>query len=63
MRYRSLGRAKIIPQKVSVVRHERTKYACRQCEKTQTSSKIITAPRPANMLPKAWVALKLSPQS
>lgn len=44
---------KIIPQKVSVVRHERTKYACRQCEKTQTSSKIITAPRPANMIPKS----------
>ncbi len=44
---------KIIPQKVSVVRHERTKYACRQCEKTQTSSKIITAPKPANMIPKS----------
>ncbi len=43
---------KIIPQKVSVVRHERTKYTCRQCEKTQISSKIITAPRPANMIPK-----------
>ena len=25
---------KIIPQKVSVIRHERTKYTCRQCEKT-----------------------------
>ncbi|WP_305815066.1 IS66 family transposase [Photobacterium leiognathi] len=44
---------KIIPQKVSVVRHERTKYTCRQCEKTQISSKIITAPRPANMIPKS----------
>lgn len=44
---------KIIPQKVSVIRHERTKYACRQCEKTQTESKIITAPKPASMLPKS----------
>ncbi len=44
---------KIRPQKVSVVRHERTKYACRQCEKTQTSSKIITAPKPANMIPQS----------
>lgn len=44
---------KIIPQKVTVVRHERTKYTCRQCEKTQTSSKIITAPRPASMIPKS----------
>ncbi|MBD1569770.1 IS66 family transposase [Aliivibrio sp. S10_S31] len=44
---------KIIPQKVSVIRHERTKYACRQCEKTQTKSKIITAPKPASMIPKS----------
>lgn len=44
---------KIIPQKVSVIRHERTKYACRQCEKTQTQSKIITAPKPASMIPKS----------
>ncbi len=49
---------KIIPQKVSVVRHERTKYACRQCEKTQISSKIITAPRPANMIPKSIGSLR-----
>lgn len=44
---------KIIPQKVTVIRHERTKYACRQCEKTQTTSKIITAPKPASMIPKS----------
>lgn len=44
---------KIIPQKVSVIRHERTKYACRQCEKIQTKSKIITAPKPASMIPKS----------
>lgn len=44
---------KIIPQKVTVIRHERTKYACRQCEKTQTQSKIITAPKPASMIPKS----------
>ncbi|MGL4899326.1 MAG: IS66 family transposase zinc-finger binding domain-containing protein, partial [Shewanella sp.] len=25
---------KILPQRVSVIRHERTKYACRQCEQT-----------------------------
>lgn len=44
---------KIIPQKVSVIRHERTKYACRQCEKTHTESKIVTAPKPASMIPKS----------
>lgn len=44
---------KIIPQKISVIRHERTKYACRQCEHTETSSKIVTAPKPASMIPKS----------
>ncbi|MGI2227677.1 IS66 family transposase [Shewanella vesiculosa] len=44
---------KIIPQKVSVIRHERTKYTCRQCEKTHVSNKVITAPKPASMLPKS----------
>ncbi|WP_262946654.1 IS66 family transposase, partial [Xenorhabdus indica] len=43
---------KIIPQKVSVIRHERTKYTCRQCEKTETHSKIITAPFPPSLLPR-----------
>ncbi|MBD1226485.1 IS66 family transposase [Xenorhabdus griffiniae] len=43
---------KIIPQKVSVIRHERTKYTCRQCEKTETQSKIITAPPPPSLLPR-----------
>ena len=53
----------IIPQKVSIIRHERTKYACRQCEKTQTQSKIITAPKPASMIPKAWKVRTPSRQS
>ena len=44
---------KIIPQKVSVIRHERTKYACRLCEKTHTESKIVTAPKPFSMIPKS----------
>lgn len=44
---------KIHPQKVSVIRHERTKYACRQCEHTAETSKIVTAPKPASMIPKS----------
>ena len=44
---------KILPQKVSVIRHERTKYACRLCEKTQIKSRVITAPKPASMIPKS----------
>jgi transposase len=43
---------KIIPQKVSVIRHERTKYTCRQCEKTETHNKIITAPPLPSLLPR-----------
>ncbi|WP_407330988.1 IS66 family transposase [Enterovibrio sp. 27052020O] len=44
---------KILPQRVSVIRHERTKYACRQCEQTAETSKVITAPKPASMIPKS----------
>ncbi len=43
---------KIVPQKVSVIRHERTQYTCRQCEKTEIRSKIITAPPPPSLLPR-----------
>lgn len=38
---------------MSVIRHERTKYACRQCEQTAETSKVVTAPKPANMIPKS----------
>ena len=42
---------KIIPEKVSVIRHQQTKYACRSCEQTQTKSQIITASKPAQPIP------------
>ncbi|OOE39547.1 IS66 family transposase [Salinivibrio kushneri] len=44
---------KIVPQRVSVIRHERTKYACRQCEQTAETSQVVTAPKPASMIPKS----------
>jgi transposase len=44
---------KIIPQQVSVIRHERAKYACSHCEHTDTRSKIVTAPKPPSMIPKS----------
>jgi len=44
---------KIIPQKVSVIRHQRTKYACRTCEKTALQNQTITAPKPASMIPRS----------
>jgi len=34
---------KILPQRVSVIRHDRTKYACRHCEQTAETSKVVTA--------------------
>ena len=42
---------KIIPEKVSVIKHQQTKYACRSCEQTQTKSRIVTAPKPIQPVP------------
>jgi transposase len=41
----------IIPKQVKVLRHERKKYACRQCETHGEGSKIITASMPKQPLP------------
>ena len=41
----------IIPKQVKVLRHERKKYACRQCENHGEGSKIITATMPRQPLP------------
>ena len=42
---------KIIPAKISVIKHKQFKYACRGCEHEQLSNKIITAPKPAQPIP------------
>jgi transposase len=42
---------KIIPAKVSVIKHKQFKYACRHCEHEQLTSKIITAPKPKQPIP------------
>jgi transposase len=42
---------KIIPAKISVIKHKQFKYACRSCEHEQLSSKIITASKPAQPIP------------
>jgi transposase len=42
---------KIIPAKISVIKHKQFKYACRSCEHEKLSSKIITAPKPAQPIP------------
>lgn len=36
-----------------MIRHERTKYACRCCEKTELHNQIITALKPASMIPRS----------
>jgi len=42
---------KIIPEKISVIKHKQTKYACRECEATAISTPIVTAPKPAQPIP------------
>lgn len=42
---------KIIPAKISVIKHKQFKYACRHCEHEELSNKIITAPKPAQPIP------------
>jgi len=44
---------KIIPEKITVIKHKQTKYACRECETTSTSTTIITAPKPAQPIPQS----------
>lgn len=42
---------KIIPEKISVIKHKQFKYACRQCEHTEIKNKIITASKPKQPIP------------
>ncbi|MBL4899547.1 MAG: IS66 family transposase [Colwellia sp.] len=42
---------KIIPAKISVIKHKQFKYACRGCERELLSNKIITAPKPKQPIP------------
>lgn len=44
---------KIIPAKISVIRHRQTKYACRHCEQTAERCQVVTAPKPAQPLPQS----------
>lgn len=42
---------KVIPAQIKVVRHVRYVYGCRQCEKHETTTPVVTAPMPAPVLP------------
>ena len=42
---------KIVPARISVIKHRCTKYACRHCENTMTGSKIISATKPNQPIP------------
>jgi len=47
---------KIIPAKVSVVEHVSFVYACRNCEKNETETPVITAHAPKALVPKSLVS-------
>jgi len=44
---------KIVPAQASVVHHIQYIYACRRCEQENTKTPIITAPKPAAVLPRS----------
>lgn len=50
---------KIIPAQVKVVEHVRHVYACRNCEKENTKTPIITAPAPRPVMPGSFVSPSL----
>lgn len=47
---------KIVPAKVSVVEHISYVYSCRNCEKTDTETPVITAISPKALIPKSLVS-------
>jgi transposase len=44
---------KIVPAQVSVIRHVRHVYACRNCDRNETSTPIVTAPSPLPIIEKS----------
>lgn len=50
---------KVIPAQVKVVEHIRYVYACRPCEKHETTTPVITAPMPAPVLRGSFVSPSL----
>ena len=44
---------KIIPAKISGIKHKQLKYACRECEHTQIKNKIVTASKPNQPIPRS----------
>lgn len=50
---------KIIPAQVKVVKHIRYIYSCRNCEKNDIKTPVITAKMPAAVLPGSFVSPSL----
>lgn len=48
---------KVIPAEVKVIEHVRFVYACRNCEKNELETPIVTAPMPAPVFPKSLASL------
>lgn len=47
---------KIIPEKISVIRHKQLKYACRECEHTQIKNKVVTASKSKQPIPRSMAS-------
>lgn len=50
---------KVIPAQISVVKHIRSVYSCRNCEKNATENQVITAPMPKAAFPKSLASPSL----
>jgi transposase len=50
---------KVIPAQVKVIKHVRYVYSCRNCERNEISTPIVTAPMPAPVLPGSLVSPSL----
>lgn len=49
----------IVPAKVKVIEHVSYVYSCRNCEKNNTETPVITAKTPKSLLPKSMVSAEL----
>ncbi|MFA0507355.1 IS66 family transposase zinc-finger binding domain-containing protein, partial [Vibrio sp. 10N.222.54.B12] len=47
------------PAVLKVLEYVRPKYACRQCEKTDDSSRIVQKPSPQSLIPKSFASESL----
>jgi len=59
MRVETREELKVIPAQVKLVRHERQVYACRNCQRNEETTPIVTAPMPAPVIKGSLVSPSL----